>query len=204
MKKLLITAFEPFGGEKVNSSLLTLISLPDVIGDFRLIKMEVPVIFGLAGRMVTDAALKLDPDLIICLGQADGRGDVTPEKIGINLRNARIPDNAGLEPQNETIVDDGPDGIFTDLPLSDIVEVINDIGVPASVSYSAGTFVCNDLYYTLLERFRGTGVSVGFIHLPLTPEQAAGRPDPEPPSLTVEQMVDAVEAAILFLAVITP
>ncbi len=196
MKKLLLTAFEPFGGENVNSSLLTLTALPDAIGDFRLIKMVVPVIFGFAGKTVTDAALKFQPDVILCLGQADGRKDVTPEKIGINLRNARIPDNAGLEPVNEVIVQDGPDGIFTGLPVSDMAEAILSAGVPASVSYSAGTFVCNDLFYTLLERFRGTGIQVGFIHLPLTPEQAAARPESQPPSLTVDQMAAAVEAAI--------
>ncbi len=196
MKKLLLTAFEPFGGEAVNSSLLTLTALPDAIGDFRLVKMVVPVIFGFAGKTVIDAALRFEPDVILCLGQADGRKDVTPEKIGINLRNTRIPDNAGLEPVNESIVADGPDGIFTELPVWDIAEAIRGAGVPASVSYSAGTFVCNDLFYSLLERFSGTGIRVGFIHLPLTPEQSAGRPEPQPPALTVEQMAKAVEAAI--------
>jgi pyroglutamyl-peptidase len=121
---------------------------------------------------------------------------VTPEKIGINLRNARIPDNAGLEPVNEEIVPGGPDGIFTKLPVWDMTQAMRDAGIPSSVSYSAGTFVCNDLFYSLLERFTETDTQVGFIHLPLTPDQAASRPEPRPFSLTVEQMAAAVEAAI--------
>jgi pyroglutamyl-peptidase len=196
MKKLLLTAFEPFGGEKMNSSLLTLISLPDAIGDFRIIKMEVPLMFGFAAKSVIDSALKFEPDVILCLGQAEGRKEVTPEKIGINLKNARIPDNAGLEPVNEEIVPGGPDGIFTKLPVWDMAQAMRDAGIPSSVSYSAGTFVCNDLFYSLLERFTETDTQVGFIHLPLTPDQAASRPEPQPFSLTVEQMAAAVEEAI--------
>ena len=199
MKKLLLTAFEPFGGEDFNSSLLTLTSLPDAIGGFRIIKMVVPVIFSFAPKTVIDAALKFNPDVILCLGQAEGRSEVTPEKIGINLKNARIPDNAGQEPLNEAIAEGGPDGLFSTLPVGEMAEAMRTAGVPASVSYSAGTYVCNDLLYSLLNHFKDTGTSVGFIHLPLTPEQAASKPDPQPASLTVEQMTAAVEAAILAL-----
>ena len=195
MKKLLLTAFEPFGGEDVNSSLLTLTALPDAIGDFMIIKMVVPVIFGFAPKTVIDAAEKFRPDVILCLGQAEGRAEVTPEKIGINLRNARIPDNAGQDPQDETIKEGGPDGLFATLPVAEMTEAIKQAGVPASVSYSAGTYVCNDLLYSLLEHFRGTDVRVGFIHLPLTSGQAAGKAEPKP-SLAPEQMMTAVEAAI--------
>ncbi|MBR6473650.1 MAG: pyroglutamyl-peptidase I [Firmicutes bacterium] len=171
MKKLLITAFEPFGGETKNSSLLAVSALPDVIGEYELVKLTVPCVFGLAGETVIAKAREIKPDAILSVGQNETSNEVTPEYVGINLRNARIPDNAGNQPLREPIDPDGPAAYFAALPVFEMDEAIKAAGIPSSVSYSAGTFVCNDLLYSILHEFNGTGVRAGFIHLPLSEEQ---------------------------------
>lgn len=192
MKKLLLTAFEPFGGEDINSSLMTLKLIPDQIGDWQIIKHQVPVVFGEAGKNVLAKADEVKPDAIISMGQAEGQADITPELVGINLRNARIADNSGAQPLRVAVDPEGPAAYFSTLPVFEMVDAINNEGIPASVSYSAGTFVCNDLLYTLLRHYDGSEVGAVFIHLPLTPEQAKG----EQPSLKVEDMARGIIKAI--------
>ncbi|MBR3403153.1 MAG: pyroglutamyl-peptidase I [Parasporobacterium sp.] len=166
MKTLLITGFEPFGGQAVNTSWEVVKHFPEKIGDFRIVTLQVPVVFERAAETVIEKANDVHPDAILCLGQAAGRTAITPEYVAINLRNASIPDNAGNEPKDAPVVEGGPDAIFATLPVRKMAEAITQASMPAEVSYSAGTYVCNDLMYGLLHHYQGTGVKVGFIHVP--------------------------------------
>jgi pyroglutamyl-peptidase len=189
MKKLLITGFDPFGGETVNPSWEAVQLLPDKIGEYELHKMQIPTVFGVAAQTVLQKAAQVNPDVILCIGQAGGRAAVTPERIGINVRSARIADNAGKQPQEEPIVPNGPDGLFATIPVVKMAQAIQNANLPGTVSNTAGAFVCNDTLYTLLHHYAGTSVRVGFIHVPYIPEQGA-------PNLPLEQTVQALTAAI--------
>lgn len=191
MKKLLITGFDPFGGESINPAWEAVRLLPDVIRDFKLVKLEIPTVFGAAAQVVIDKAEEIHPDAIISVGQAGGRAAVTPEMVGINLRYASIPDNMGALPCDIPIAEGGPAAYFSTLPVRAMAKAICDAGLPGAVSYSAGSFVCNDVLYSLLHRFDGTEVRAGFIHVPFLPEQTADKP-----SLPLEQTAAALRAAI--------
>ncbi len=186
---LLVTAFEAFGADSVNASAEVLRLLPDLIGPWRIVKCILPVVFGEGARNAIRAAEDAGAEAVLCLGQAGGRDQITPEMIGLNLRDAGIPDNAGIQPHDEPVDPDGPDALFTTLSARDMTPVIRTAGLPAARSYSAGTFVCNDVLYSLLLHFRGTQVRVGFLHVPALPGQHAV-------CLAVEQSASAVEAAI--------
>ena len=192
MKKLLITGFDPFGGESVNPSWEAVKALPNAIGDYEIIKMEIPTIFGAAAEKVLAAAEELQPDVIISVGQAGGRRAVTPEVVAINLREAGIPDNAGNQPVNTPVVCDAPAAYFSTIPVRDMVSAIRTEEIPAVLSYSAGAFVCNDVLYHLLHRFNGTATRAGFIHVPYLPQQAKDNL----PSMPQEQIVRALTLAI--------
>lgn len=188
-KRLLITGFDPFGGEAVNPAWEAVKRLPDTAGNYVLCKLEIPTVFGKAAQSVLEKAQVFLPDVILCIGQAGGRASVTPERIGVNIRSARIPDNEGSRPQEEPIIPGGPDGIFSTVPVRAMADAICARGLPGAVSGSAGTFVCNDTLYSLLHHYAGTAVRVGFIHVPYLPEQGA-------PSLALEDTAAALEAAI--------
>lgn len=188
--KLLITGFDPFGGAQINPSWEAVQQLPDRIGDYELCKLQIPTVFDGAAQRVLERAAEWKPDVILCVGQAAGRSAVTPERIGINVRSARIPDNAGVQPQEQPVVAGGPDGIFSTLPVAEMAASISSAGLPGAVSNSAGTFVCNDVLYTLLYQYSGTPVRVGFVHVPWLPEQGT-------PNLPLEKTVEALTAAIL-------
>ena len=190
--KLLITAFGPFGDNEINSSLEVLKALPSRVGNNEIYKFQVPVVFGKAGETVIAEAERIKPGSIICLGMAEGRAAVTPEYVGINSRNALFPDNEGGQPVREAIDPDGPDAYFSTLPVFDMADAIRSSGVNAEVSYSAGTFVCNDLLYTVLRHCKGTDIRAGFIHFPLLPDQAKeGQP-----SMSLNDMVSALTEAV--------
>ena len=172
MKKLLITGFDPFGGETINPAWEAVKRLPDVIGEYELSKLEIPTVCGAASREVLDAAQEYQPDVILCIGQAGGRKAITPEMVGINLRHARIADNAGNQPQDEPVASDGPTAYFATVPVRRMAEAIEAAGLPAAVSYTAGTFVCNDTLYAILHHYHDTAVRAGFVHVPFLPEQA--------------------------------
>lgn len=191
MKKLLITGFEPFGGETVNPSWEAVRSLPDVAGRIRLVKMQVPVLFGEAARRVIERAAQERPDGILCVGQAAGRSMVTPEVAALNLRDAHMADNSGFLPQNEPVAADGPAAYFSTLPVRRMADAVKGRGIPCGLSYSAGVYVCNDLLYGLLHHYAGTRVRVGFIHVPCLPEQAGTGP-----CLSLAVIAEALEAAI--------
>ena len=192
MKHLLITGFDPFGGETVNPSWEAVSRLPDSIGDYRLTKLQIPTVFSLAARTVLDAGKDDIPDVILCIGQAGGRDAVTPERIAINMASATIADNAGVSPREEPILPGGPDGIFATVPVARMAEAIREAGLPGKISNTAGTFVCNDTLYRLLHHFAGTTTRVGFIHVPYLPQQARDGA----PSMTQDAIIAALTAAI--------
>ena len=189
MKHLLITGFDPFGGETVNPSWEAVCRLPDTIGGYRLTKLQIPTVFAAAADRVLAAARADKPDVILCIGQAGGRDAVTPERIGVNIRDAKIADNEGNMPKGEFCVPEGPAAYFATVPVMEMAQAIRDAHIPGSVSNSAGAFVCNDTLYCLLHRYAGTAVKVGFIHVPYAPEQGT-------PSLPVERTAAALDAAI--------
>ncbi len=190
MKKLLITGFEPFGGEKINPSWEAVSRLCDEINGYSLVKLCLPVIFGEAAENVLNAARDICPDVIICVGQAGGRNAITPELVGINLRNGSIPDNNGNEPQDEEIIAGGDKAYFSSLPVRRMAEAVNAAGILSQVSYSAGAYVCNDVLYTLLAHFQNTKTRVAFIHIPYSKEQN------KEPSMDIEQIVKGLTVAI--------
>ena len=192
MKKLLITGFDPFGGAQINPSWQAVQRLPAEIGTFAVRKLEIPTVFALATQRVLQEAAAFAPDVILCVGQAGGRAAVTPERIGVNIRDARIPDNAGNQPAGEFVAQDGPAAYFSTVPVTKMVQAMEAAGIQATVSNSAGAFVCNDTLYGLLHAYAGTAVQVGFIHVPYLPEQGS-------PSMALEDIVRGLEAAILAL-----
>lgn len=186
---LLITGFDPFGGATVNPSWEAVERLPERIGNWKLCKLQIPTVFGLAAKTVLEKAQEVTPGAILCLGVAVGRSAVTPERIGINVRSARIPDNRGNQPSEEPVIPGGPDGLFSTMNVSAMAAAIEKLGLPGTVSNTAGTFVCNDTLYALLHHYRNSSVKVGFIHVPQLPQQGS-------PSLPLEDTLRAVTAAI--------
>ena len=189
-KKLLITGFEPFDGEQINPSWEAVDRLLTEINGYELVKLRIPVVFGEAAAKVIKVAEEIRPDVILCIGQAGGRGAITPELVGINLRHASIPDNNEYQPKGEPIVEGGECAYFSTLPVRRIAEAINDAGIPSHVSYSAGAFVCNDVLYTLLARYKNTETRIGFIHIPYCAKQN------KEPAMDINDIVKGLVVAI--------
>ncbi|MBQ7099286.1 MAG: pyroglutamyl-peptidase I [Oscillospiraceae bacterium] len=192
MKHLLITGFDPFGGETVNPSWEAVSRLPDTVGDYRLTKIQIPTVFAVAADTVLTAAAQDSPDVILCVGQAGGRDAVTPERIAINMASAKKPDNAGNQPVEAPILPGAPDGMFSTVPVCAMAEAITAAGLPGIISNTAGTFVCNDTLFRLLHHYAGTPVRVGFVHVPWLPEQATEGA----PSMPLHDIIAALTAAI--------
>ena len=190
MKTLLITGFEPFGGETINPSWEAVCRLPDVIGEYTLIKLCLPVLFGEAAQKVIQTANEIRADAVLCIGQAGGRTAITPELVSINLRHAPIPDNGGNHPQDEPIVIGGENAYFSTFPIRKIASAILAAGVPSQVSYSAGAYVCNDVFYSLLAHFQHSKTRVGFIHIPYCAEQN------KTPCMTLNDIIKGLTVAI--------
>lgn len=200
--KILLTAFDPFGGEPVNPAWEAVQRLRAPEGA-ELVRLQVPTVFGRSGDLVCAAMERERPELVLCIGQAAGRAALTPERAAVNLAEASIPDNAGAQPRGEPVIPGGPEKLFSNLPVRDLAEAIRTAGVAAEVSDSAGTFVCNQLLYRVLDAIgqRFPGMSGGFIHVPCLPEQALrlGR-EKTIPSMELEEIVKGLEAALDFLA----
>lgn len=192
MKQILVTGFDPFGGESINPAWEAVQRLPARIGEAELTVMQVPTVFAEAAQAVLARAEKQQFQAIVCVGQAGGRAAVTPEMVAINLQYASIADNAGHMPQDAPVVPGSPAAFFSTLPVRNMAEAIRAAGLPGAVSYSAGSFVCNDLLYRLLHHFDGTSTRVGFIHVPYLPEQEKNGA----PSLALSDIVRALETAI--------
>jgi len=201
MKTILLTGFEPFGGESLNPSEEISRGLHGtVIARHQIVGGLLPCVFGAAIKELKHLIQLHDPVLVIGLGQAGGRKEITPERVALNVDDARIPDNAGQQPVDRPIVKDGPAAYWSTLPIKAIVQALRKRGIPAAVSQTAGTFVCNHAFYGLMHELRGQSkVRGGFIHVPFLPEQTALHPVPgavSEPSLTLETMTQAVAAAI--------
>ena len=190
MKKLLITGFEPFGGETINPSWEAVKQLPNIINDYELVKLELPVVFGLAFEKALALANEINASVILCVGQAGGRNAITPELVAINLRHASIPDNNGNQPKDEPIILGGDSAYFSTLPVRKMAEAIRAVDIPSQVSYSAGAYVCNDLLYSLLSHFNGSSTRVGFIHIPYCEEQD------KQPAMPLSSVIRALTIAI--------
>ena len=198
--KLLLTAFDPFGGESVNPALEAVKNVADKIGNVEIIKLEVPTVFGKSIAKVKAEMDRLKPDVVLCIGQAGGRFDVTPERVGINIDDARIPDNEGNQPLSVPIFEDGETAYFACLPIKAMVQAIRDAGLPSSVSNTAGTFVCNHLMYGVLYHINKSFPDMlgGFMHVPYIPEQVVNKP--QAPYMSGADITRAIEAAICAIA----
>ncbi len=170
---ILVTAFEPFGESKRNASLETMLSLPDRLGQCKIEKCILPVVFDDCAEILRERITALSPAAVVCLGQAEGRSLITPEYVAVNCKHTVSGDNAGRAYHLEAIVKEGPDAYFTTLPVDRIVTNLKNAGIPAALSFTAGTYVCNDLMYHAVHFGKTLGIPTGFIHLPLSYEIAA-------------------------------
>ncbi len=195
--KILLTAFEPFGGDTMNSAMETMRACDTSALSAEVRRLEVPTVFYESIEVVQQAIRDFRPDVILCLGQAGGRSALTPERVAINVNDARIPDNTGRKPVDEPIFADGPAAYFSSLPLKAMVASIQAAGIPASVSNTAGTFVCNHLMYGVLHTLAQNCPACigGFMHLPYLKEQVTERPDT--PSLSLEDLARGLRAALI-------
>ena len=192
--KILMTAFDPFGGEPINASqeALSLLTPPNGI---ELLRMVVPTVFAQAAEQVISRVNEVRPDAVICLGQAAGRQAVTPERLAVNVRDASLSDNSGFQPVDEPIIPGGPAAFFSTLPVKKMVRHAQELGLPAAVSNTAGTFVCNNLMYSLLFYLEGEHpeIRAGFIHLPAC---HVLKNNPELPTMPIEIITAALEAML--------
>ena len=189
--KILVTGFEPFGGESVNPSWEAVQLLPDTMDNIEIIKLCLPTEFIRAEEVLLEAIAAHSPRAVICTGQAAGRSAISVERVAINLRDASIPDNAGFKPVDSEVFPYGNAAYFVTLPVKAMMEAVKAAGLPAELSLSAGAYVCNDVLYTLLH----SGTRGGFIHLPLSPQQTAAK-DPQPPCMEISDMAKGLQAAI--------
>ena len=196
MERILVTAFEPFGGDSINPTELVLNALPDEIGGAELVKLLLPVEFIRAADITCAEYFRALPGAVVCLGQAGGRRAITPELYGVNLMDARIPDNAGYQPKGERVIPDGAETLKTRLPVWDMIARMRSIGVPAEISFSAGRYVCNSLLYGVLSKLP-EAVPCGFIHVPFIRGQVEGVPGRENmPFMELEDIVRGIRAAL--------
>ncbi len=193
--KVLVTGFEPFGGEKINPSAEVVAALPDTIKSTKVEKLEVPTVYGRATEIVLERIDEVRPDIVIMLGQAGGRASISVERVGINVNDSKTPDNAKRKMKNVPIAPDGPVGYFSTLPIHDIVTGLKKIKIPASVSNSAGTYVCNSLFYGTMHGLstRTDKPIAGFIHVPFLPSQVLER---NLPSMSFETILRGIEKTI--------
>ena len=194
--KVLISGFKPFGGATLNpSELLVNVLEQDQIPGVELFTVVLPVEFDRSAEILLEKVKQIQPDLVIAFGQAEGRTAINPEKIAINLDDARIPDNSGDERKDVVIDKNGSDSYVTTLPIEMMVDAMKRAGYPAEISLSAGTFVCNHIFYKLQKTLSGSNIRSGFVHLPLVTEQSSEFPGKF--TMDLEDMVSATKAAIL-------
>lgn len=196
--RILLTGFEPFDRDPINPSWEVARALDgEIIAQARVCAVQLPCVFGDAMRALDEALAEHQPVLVISLGLASGRPEITPERVAINIDDARIPDNAGRQPVDMAVIEHAPAAYFSTLPIKAMVRNLREQGIPAAVSNTAGTFVCNHLFYALMHRLArraAPGVRGGFIHVPALPEQAARHPGM--PSMALETQVRALREAI--------
>jgi pyroglutamyl-peptidase len=198
--RALVTGFEPFGGDRLNPSQEALTRLPARLGGLDIATAVLPVAFGAALTSLDHAISTCDPDIVLGVGLAGGRSELSLERVAINVDDARIADNLGQRPIDRAVISAGPAAYFATLPIKAAAAALREAGLPAAVSNSAGTFVCNHVFYGLMHRaatgdarFRG-----GFLHVPLLPSQAARVPGA--PSMALEQIVEGIEIILAVAA----
>ena len=193
---VLVTGFDPFGGQTVNPSWLAVQALHgSTVAGHRIVGVEIPTVFGQSLQALRASLRQHRPTLVLGTGQAGGRTAISLERVAINVDDASIRDNAGNQPVDTPVVADGPAAYFTTLPVKAIVKALRLRGFPSGVSQTAGTFVCNHVFYGLMHQAVGQPVKAGFIHVPFLPEQAADRPE-RPPSMALRDIVDALRIAV--------
>ena len=198
MTTVLLTGFEPFGGETTNPSWSTVQEVARTwSGPENVVAVELPVDFAAVDRALLDALEQVRPDLVICVGRAGGTATLAVERIAINVDDARIPDNHGSQPIDEPIVADGPAAYFSTLPIKAAVAELDRLGVAAVVSQTAGTYTCNHVFYRLMHTLEGTDVRCGFVHVPFAPEQTVGTTTASMPIETMVRGLTAILATAL-------
>lgn len=206
--KALVTGFEPFGGDPINPALEALHRLTPRLGAVEIATWMLPTVFGRSLDALDAALAATRPDLVLCVGLAGGRAALSLERVAINLDDARIPDNEGRQPIDRPIVAGGPAAYFTTLPVKAAVAALREAGLPAIVSHTAGTFVCNHVFYGLMHRAataslrRRGGLRAGFLHVPYLPAQAARNVDPGGgmPSMVLADIVRGIEIVLAVAA----
>lgn len=175
--KILITGFDPFGGEKINPAWEAVSALPDKIDEVEIVKVQLPTVFKTSTLKLFEAIDTFNPDAVICVGQAGGRFNFNVERVAINIDDGRIPDNDGYQPIDTTIFEDGENAYFSNLPIKAMVEEVKQAGVPAAVSNTAGTYVCNHIMYSLLYYIKKHNLNIrgGFVHVPYIAQQVMGK-----------------------------
>ena len=194
--KVLITGFDPFGGESINPAWEAVKVIKDEIAGAEIVKMQIPTVVGKSIAKIHDKMVEINPDIVIAVGQAGGRFGVTPERVAINVTDARIPDNEGNQPIDEPIFADGDAAYFSNLPVKAMVQEIKNAGYPTSLSTTAGTYICNHVMYGILYYIQKEFPNVrgGFIHVPFAASQVVNKPNT--PSMAIADITAAIEAAI--------
>lgn len=195
--KVLVTGFNPFGGEAINPALESVKLLPETIAGAEVKWLEIPTVFHKSAEVLEKAIAEYRPDTVLCVGQAGGRFGLTPERVAINQDDARIPDNEGNQPIDVPIRKDGQSAYFSTLPIKAITKAIQDAGLPASVSNTAGTFVCNHIMYQVLyfaDKQFPFVKHAGFLHIPFMTEQVVDKPNM--PSMNLEDMGKGIAVAV--------
>lgn len=198
--KVLLTGFDPFGGEQINPAYEAIKGVEDYIGDIHVVKAELPTVFGKSIEMLDELIDRENPDVVICIGQAGGRFDITVERVAINVDDARIQDNEGNQPIDQPVFADGENAYFSTLPTKGIVSALQQANIPASISNTAGTFVCNHLMYGLqylIEKKYPT-VRGGFIHVPFIPEQVINKV--QTPYMELSRITEALRVTVKAIA----
>ena len=194
--KVLVTGFDPFGGESINPAWEAVKVIKDEIAGAEIVTMQIPTVVGKSIEKIHSKMVEINPDIVIAVGQAGGRFGVTPERVAINVTDARIPDNEGNQPIDEPIFADGDTAYFSNLPVKAMVQAIKDAGYPASLSNTAGTYICNHVMYGILYYIQKEFPHVrgGFIHVLFAASQVVEKPNT--PSMAIADITAALEAAI--------
>lgn len=194
--KILVTGFDPFGDDTINPAIEAVKLLPDEIEDVEIVKLEIPTVFYKSSDVVREAIEKEQPDYVLNIGQAGGRAELTPERVAINMDDARFEDNEGQQPIDQVIREDGEPAYFSQLPIKAMVDYMKKEHIPASVSNTAGTFVCNHIMYQsiYLTMTEFPEVKAGFMHIPFLPEQVLNRPNT--PSMALEDIARGITASL--------
>lgn len=194
--KVLITGFDPFGGEKINPAWEAVRGLPDKIEDIEVIKLQIPTVFKKSAKKLFENIDMVKPDVVICVGQAGGRCEFSVERVAINVDDGRIPDNDGYQPVDSPVFEDGENAYFATLPIKAIVEEVKKAGIPAGISNTAGTYVCNHIMYSLLYYLNKNNLDIrgGFVHVPFIPKQVLDKRNM--PYMELSRITKALEVTI--------